>query len=197
MRIAKDPVERKAEFIETATKLYFEKGYESTTIDDITNDMNVAKGTFYYYFKSKKEIFKEVVVEMAREVNSEYIKILNDNTKTIKEKITKYIVYNLRMFNNSRENEMFKLIHLVEFETLHQKLVEETSKIIYKEFIVMLSKGIKDEEIEIDDVEFTASVLIGGLFGAFKLFSTRQDEKDQKQINKLYEFVGKVLNITF
>jgi AcrR family transcriptional regulator len=39
-----------------ASKLFAGKGYDQTTIDDIVNQADVAKVTFYYYFKSKEEL---------------------------------------------------------------------------------------------------------------------------------------------
>ena len=42
MRISKDPAERKQEIIETAMRLFYEKGYEKTSISDIAREMNVA-----------------------------------------------------------------------------------------------------------------------------------------------------------
>lgn len=56
-RITKPPEERKQEIIETALKLFSQKGYENTTIQDIAEEMNVAQGLCYRYFKSKQEIF--------------------------------------------------------------------------------------------------------------------------------------------
>ena len=56
-RISKEPEERRQEIIETALTLFSEKGYENTTIQDISDRMNVSPGLFYRYFKSKTEIF--------------------------------------------------------------------------------------------------------------------------------------------
>jgi AcrR family transcriptional regulator len=39
-----------------ASQLFADKGYDETTIDDIVNQADVAKVTFYYYFKSKEEL---------------------------------------------------------------------------------------------------------------------------------------------
>lgn len=39
-----------------AEALFFEKGYEQTTVNAIIEKVGVSKGTFYYYFKSKEEI---------------------------------------------------------------------------------------------------------------------------------------------
>ena len=38
-------------------KLFAEKGYENTSIEEITATVGVAKGTLYYHFASKEEIF--------------------------------------------------------------------------------------------------------------------------------------------
>lgn len=44
------------QIISTAIELFTEKGYEATTIDDITKAARVAKGTFYYHFECKEEL---------------------------------------------------------------------------------------------------------------------------------------------
>lgn len=42
--------------IETAWKLFYEKGFGETTINDILREADIAKGTFYYYFRSKDDL---------------------------------------------------------------------------------------------------------------------------------------------
>ncbi|MUT68357.1 TetR/AcrR family transcriptional regulator [Paenibacillus sp. NEAU-GSW1] len=44
------------EIIQTAERLFLEKGFEKTTVQDIGQRMGIAKGTFYHYFKSKDEL---------------------------------------------------------------------------------------------------------------------------------------------
>lgn len=62
MRIVKDPEERKSEILDTAEKLFTTKGYNQTTIMDILNEIGIAKGTFYYYFKSKEEVMDAIIM---------------------------------------------------------------------------------------------------------------------------------------
>ena len=52
-RIIKEADERRNEILDAAETLITEKGYSKTTIIDILNQVGIAKGTFYYYFKSK------------------------------------------------------------------------------------------------------------------------------------------------
>jgi AcrR family transcriptional regulator len=55
-RIVKPAAERRAEIIDCAVALFFEKGYEATTIADILERTNLSKGAFYHHFKSKEEL---------------------------------------------------------------------------------------------------------------------------------------------
>ena len=47
---------RRATLLETASKLFVEKGYEATTMDEIAAGAGVAKGTLYHYFAGKTEL---------------------------------------------------------------------------------------------------------------------------------------------
>jgi AcrR family transcriptional regulator len=73
----------KRKIFEIAMKLFSEKGYEATSIEEITATVGVAKGTLYYHFSSKEEIFNFLVEEgMKLLKNSIEIKTSKcDNTK--------------------------------------------------------------------------------------------------------------------
>ena len=53
----------KRKIFETSMKLFAEKGYDATSIEEITAHVGVAKGTLYYHFTSKEEIFYFLVEE--------------------------------------------------------------------------------------------------------------------------------------
>ncbi len=53
--------EQKAAIISEATNLFFRFGLEKTTMEDIAKTARKGKSTLYYYFKSKEEIFAEVI----------------------------------------------------------------------------------------------------------------------------------------
>lgn len=53
----------KRKIFETSMKLFAEKGYDATSIEEITATVGVAKGTLYYHFSSKEEIFQFLVEE--------------------------------------------------------------------------------------------------------------------------------------
>ncbi len=60
-RISKDPEERKNELLDAAEELFLTRGFEQTAVSDIVKKVGVAQGLFYYYFKSKDEIYNAVM----------------------------------------------------------------------------------------------------------------------------------------
>jgi AcrR family transcriptional regulator len=59
--------------IQTTLQLVLEKGYESITIQDITDRADLGRGTFYIHFKDKEEVvwtaFQELFEELEREAH--------------------------------------------------------------------------------------------------------------------------------
>lgn len=74
-----------------AIKLFELRGYENVLIEDITNEANCAKGTFYLYFKSKKDLMYETVSRYNEISDRAYeaVKEIAD----FKEKLIKYSMY--------------------------------------------------------------------------------------------------------
>lgn len=51
---------RKEAIVRTAEKLFFEKGYDETSIQDILDALSISKGGFYHYFESKIALLEEI-----------------------------------------------------------------------------------------------------------------------------------------
>ena len=49
------------EAIETATKLFWEKGYDKTSLNDLTDALEIVPASFYFAFRSKEELFRRVI----------------------------------------------------------------------------------------------------------------------------------------
>jgi AcrR family transcriptional regulator len=56
--------ERYNEILDKAQELFFTKGYEQSSIQDIIDGVGIAKGTFYHYFSSKIQLLDELVERM-------------------------------------------------------------------------------------------------------------------------------------
>ena len=60
--------ERRAEIVKTAAKLFFEKGYGRTSMDDVINVIGGSKRTLYAHFSRKEDLFAAIVNEVSGKV---------------------------------------------------------------------------------------------------------------------------------
>lgn len=61
VRITKHPDVRREELLDTAIALAQEHGFEAMSIEQVTRNAGVAKGTFYHYFASKSDLQEQLV----------------------------------------------------------------------------------------------------------------------------------------
>ncbi len=84
---SKRPEVRKQELIEIASRLFAEKGYEAVAVRDILEEVNGAPGMFYYYFKSKQDIYIAAMEQYISERLERKCKIIEDDTVSFDEKL--------------------------------------------------------------------------------------------------------------
>ncbi len=89
---------KKRNIIYQSAKLFYYKGYKNTGISDIISECKIAKGSFYYYFKSKDELLIEVI-----EYHTE--KLINFFNSTVDDlSILKLKIFFEKFFNNIEYN---------------------------------------------------------------------------------------------
>ncbi len=73
-RVERRKEERRQNLVDAARELFLSRGYDGTTIDDIVTRADLAKVTFYAYFKSKEEM----ALEVKRQASEEALEYLDD-----------------------------------------------------------------------------------------------------------------------
>ena len=77
-RNSKPPEIRRKELIDTAAELFAEKGYEAVSIRDILDRVHGAPGMFYYYFRSKQDIYLATLEQFLSERIEKRCRVLED-----------------------------------------------------------------------------------------------------------------------
>lgn len=90
-RVVKHPTVRRAEFLAAARGLFFERGYDRTSIDDVICRAGVSKGAFYHHFASKDELLEALAAEIARESIEQLGDILDDPTLNAFERLDRFL----------------------------------------------------------------------------------------------------------
>lgn len=91
-RPKKDPNIKRKVFIEAASKLFFEKGYDNTSIQDILLEVGsgsaLSPSVFYYYFQSKDDLFEVMVQEYMQEHVKNITTILQCSNTSYQERMS-------------------------------------------------------------------------------------------------------------
>lgn len=92
--MSKDRTDLKEEIKDAAWELFYEKGYEETTINDIIKKANTSKGGFYYYFKAKDELLNSLYSFFDREYEKFYENMdKNLNSLVQLKQLSQYVSY--------------------------------------------------------------------------------------------------------
>lgn len=110
-------LERKSEIVESALKVFCEKGYAGTTINDIVKKAKCSHGLFYHYFNTKKEIFDAVCEKRGKHMMYFLDKVLSDDNCFV-DKLYKLTEYT---FNNIKKDEIFAYRYYFFVSTIFNK----------------------------------------------------------------------------
>lgn len=77
---------RRSEIVDAAETLFFSRGYENVTMDDIAKELEMARATLYLSFKNKEDIYAAIALRAARIV-SEMFRELRQKNRTGLEKV--------------------------------------------------------------------------------------------------------------
>lgn len=141
MRIIKEYDERKNEILDAAEKLFIMKGYSKCTINDILKEVSIAKGTFYYYFKSKEEVMDAIVIRYTDLIKKRIEKVMDNKDSTPLEKL--FNVFMAMKIDTQIDKSMLDEIHKAENALMHQKSLNTTIKIIVPFLVEIIEEGNK------------------------------------------------------
>lgn len=121
---------RKKELLKIAYRMFIEKGYDNTSIDEIIAEAGIAKGTYYYHFPSK-EATLEAVIDMMLNEELERARMAAAAPISIPQKIVAVI---MSMRPSQEESGIAQTLerseNIVMHEKINRRLIDETSPIL-------------------------------------------------------------------
>ncbi len=159
-RIVKTAEQRKLEIIQTAGRLFSQNGYNKTSIDQIIQTMGVAKGTFYYYFRSKKEVLEAIVDNTLEQIVEQSEQIANN---TSMDALTKMRLL-LSGGHVGEENtaQIVEILHLPENRELHEISNVQTVLRLSPVLAKIVEQGNREKTFEVKHPLETIQILLTG-----------------------------------
>lgn len=146
--------------LDTATRLFVQKGYERTSIQDIINNLGgLSKGAIYHHFKSKEEILIAVTNKMTEESNRMLFEIRNNPDITGKEKLKKLLEDSV---NRPAHDEIFSAApNIKSSPALVSSILMESVETVAPEYVLpIIKQGIEDGSIQTEYPEELAELIM-------------------------------------
>jgi len=146
-RITKEYHERKNEILDVAQELFLTQGYEKTSVENIIKKVDVAKGTFYYYFESKEDLLDELVKRMTSKIQIEIKKIVEKTDLDAVSKLEKAysVASNIKLENIHLIKLMSKILYEKDNLILRYKVYKSNVELVVPEFAKVIDQGVKDK----------------------------------------------------
>ena len=110
----------KRKIFEISMRLFADKGYDATSVEEITATVGVAKGTLYYHFSSKEEIFNFLVEEGMKLLHNS-VEIKTENLTNAIDKIRAVVLIQLKVMKKYDEFITILLSQIWGNEPRHQQ----------------------------------------------------------------------------
>ena len=166
---------RKDQILDAALTVLVQNGYEGSRMDDVVTESQLSKGAIYWYYKSKKAMYLDLVnfwvIRYSATINH-----LVENDQAAPDQLKSLFNY----FIDQYESDPDPFIALTEFWSMAQKDDDFRAKLqkVYSQFLEVLekivAKGVKDGDFKKLDIRITAmSIMLNGeSINWFTLFDT-------------------------
>ena len=114
-----------------ATRLFNRFGFYKTSMDEIAKIAHKAKGSLYYHFASKEDLFREIVSIETASIKEQLIPILNDPTLNEYMRIQKYLTTRMEVIDKAfTYHQALKTVFVQHYDDISASFLSD----IFKDF---------------------------------------------------------------
>ncbi len=152
-------VQTRGRLLNAAKKVFSERGYHNAQISHIIDEAGVARGTFYLYFKSKEEIFKELLEEVVAELKDRIrpVELSKDPVEQVAENFERVIEFALE------EKELARIVLQRNCDPGLSKITEEFFEGVVNFISSSIEKGISMGLLRECSPELLARAVVGAI----------------------------------
>lgn len=186
----------KIAILNSARKVFTEKGFYHTSISDIIRETGLSRSTFYLYFQDKEEIFSKLAEHMYQQLLTDLIKI-NKELKDSKNNFKKNLEDSLAsLFKTLYEHQdLLKIIiqSPIGLNPEFDKIINKYQKIFYQAIYDILNRGKNYKLVKIENLQLAAYIIYGGIKEIINSWNNKEIieeelEKQALEIVKIFQY---------
>jgi len=161
-RIVKPAAERRAEIVACAVTLFFEKGYEATTIADILERTGLSKGAFYHHFESKEELLDAFTQQATERALSAVEGLLADSSLSERTRLCRFFAETNRLQFDAQPPPfaVFESLLRPGNAMLYQRIQSVNAAVVGPILRDIVGRGVARGEFDVPDVGIAVEVML-------------------------------------
>lgn len=146
----------------TAERLFYQQGYTQTSVRDIIDAVDIAKGTFYHYFDSKDDLLDEVIERMLVQAVRLLQPIVTDESLDALAKLSHFFeqIGNWKVAKKDFVFDMMRLLYRDENVLLRTRMVRRsTDEITVPLLKTVIQQGVNEGVFSVAHSQESAEVV--------------------------------------
>ncbi len=152
---------KRKRIVDAARRLFYEKGYERTTLDDIADRLEVTKQFIYSYYKNKTELLHEISMQCINECLKVQSRILGSKI-TIPEKLARMVDEVAQVIITYQAHTIIYLREEMNLDPGIARTIREQRNEFDHRVMKLLKDGMRSGAFQVVDERITARC-IGGM----------------------------------
>ena len=178
-RKEREKEQRRNEIIDAAEKVFFFKGIENATMDEVAETAELSKGTLYLYFKSKEDIHF-AICRRGLEILMDKLGEVVEEDKSVLENLIRvglaFVKFSREYVDYFKVMSHFEIKEQCEDDDIHQHTEKDN---VMQLLVSLIDKGKKDSTIRVDiDSGIVAHILWAQTTGVLQLMSAQKYHLD-------------------
>ena len=170
--------------LETATRLFTERGYDAASVRDLAAELAMRPSSLYHHFAGKQHILFAICFGMQTDFNARLMPLFNTGkgpVETLRDVVTEQIRFSL-----ARKGEV--LVSIRERRSLPPELRRQVNELRreYRDAVIaLIEDGRRRRLFRVADPKLAAMAVLDMIGGLFQWFQPR-DDADRERIIRIY-----------
>ena len=182
-----DPVKRE-QIVDGAKRVFMQKGFDAASMNDITREAGVSKGTIYVYFENKEDLFI-AMVERERAAFLAALRTVLDSNKNVEAGLTEF---GIKFLEHLTDDKIITAMRTV--LGVRERMPDLCARFfrgpqnLRTVLIDFLTLHVGAGSLKIDDIDLAAGQfldLASGSFFKFRLFGTMPEAPPREEIERV------------
>lgn len=187
---------RRQQIIVAAKRVFSEKGFSKSTMEDIAREAELSPGTLYLYFKNKDELYASLSLRILQYLNLRLEDVKNEKGQDTRKKITaiKDALYDVYQFDPMILINMFHLQSSETLKNLSSPLLENITELSRNSLRVLariFEAGAASDDFSDHDAAVIADI-VWSLYTGVVLW-----EESKRMIDDEKDFLKQTLDVAF